>query len=197
MYFNGHLMPRWANCWHLVLSLERIEDLMKAWDAEVEFTRFWRLHCRIDHVGIAESEDPHVFRACCLALMYVMLRHEGAILDDMKAAENSPDAPPSEIFNGVLNGLFQMYHRCHQDGIAFWTSGYEADQVELLGSIGRHRLPQEHPDWLEAPHISKSRWETTNRIRFLRRDIVALLGTRPIPKEIRRAIHELPKEVSN
>ncbi|QIF00237.1 hypothetical protein [Roseimicrobium sp. ORNL1] len=112
----------------------------------------------------------------------------------MSSEERSLSVAPKEIFAGVLDGLFAMNHRCHQDGFAFWTSGYESDRQSLCKYINRHQLPMGHPDRFEAPHVGTFRRENLHHADFMRRDIVALLGKRPIPKEIRRAIHELPKE---
>jgi hypothetical protein len=194
MYFNGHPMPRWANCWHLIPILGRAEDLMREWSCTADFKRLWSLSRRIDHCGAAESEDPEIFRVCCTTLIYLMLRDEQAILDEMTRDGASRASASVEIFTGVRDGLFAMNHRCREDGFAFWGSGYEADREFLCEYIRRYRLPQGHPDWVEPPHMGKFRRENLWQVDSMRRDIVALLGTRPLPKEVRRLIHELPKE---
>lgn len=192
-YFNGVPMPRWSNCGHLVPMLERAEDFMRDWDEFVGFPHLWRLQCRMDHCGVVESEQPDIFRLCCLTLAFVLLRDEVAILDSLAAEGAQYGGTPSEVFTGVRDGLFAMHHRCLEDGIAFWTSGYETDRDFLRDSIRRNHLPQTDPDWLEAPHVQRNRSETELRISFIRRDIIALIGTRQFPKDVRRLIHELPR----
>ncbi len=194
MYFNGHPMPRWANCWHFIPFLSRAEDLMREWSCTADFKRLWRLSCRIDHCGGAESEDPEIFRVCCTTLIYLMLRDEETMLKEMLHEGISVDAAPGEVFTGVLGGLFAMNQHCRKDGYAIWTSGYEADREVLGDFIRRYQLPIEHPDRTELPHLGTFRRENMFQVDSMRRDIVGLLGTRPISKEIRRSIHELPKE---
>ena len=194
MYFNGQPMPRWANSWHLLEILQQAEEFMRGWDEAVDFKRFWHLHCRIDHVGVVESEEPEAFRVCCLTVIFLMLREKETIFHQLNLRADELGASTSEIVDGLRDGLFAMYHLSLADGIAFWTSGYDADRERLCEAIRCHRLPRDHPDWLEAPHVSKNRSEALLRMKFMRRDINSLLGARPISKDIRRLIHELPTE---
>ena len=192
LHFNGVPMPRWANCWHLVPLLERAEVFMSDWDL-IGYAHLWRLHCRIDHVGGVESADPDVFRICSLALSFLMVRDEAAILDELSTSDYLYGGTPQELYSGVRDGLFAMHQLCTADGIAFWSAGYDTDHLLLTEAIRRHRLPQSDPEWLEAPHMSTDRFEKECRIRYLRGDLISLIGTRPIPKSVRRFIHELPK----
>ncbi|MES2569264.1 MAG: hypothetical protein V4710_04315, partial [Verrucomicrobiota bacterium] len=94
-------------------------------------------------------------------------------------------------FAGVRDGLFAMHQRSKIDGIAFWTNGYKADRAWLCESIRRHCLPQNDPQWLEAPHIGRNRSETQYRATCLQEELRALDFKRLLPKEARRLIHEL------
>ncbi len=177
-YFNGEPLPRWSNCWHLVPMLSYAEDYMKGWEDElVGFVHLWRLGCRMDHLGV-ESEDPEVFRLCCLTLCYVLLRHKADIMGELEAEGPKYGGTPLEIFTGVRDGLFAMHRRCLADGIAFWASGYEAGQDALCDAMRRNRLPPSDPDWLEAPHFQRQRFDAECRLSHIRSDILSLLGTR-------------------
>ncbi|MDB6075859.1 MAG: hypothetical protein JWO89_3499 [Verrucomicrobiaceae bacterium] len=193
-YFNGEPLPRWSNCWHLVPMHSYAEEYMNRWEGDlVGYQRLWRLGCRMDHLGV-ESEDPEVFRLCCLTLCYVLLRHKAEILKELEADGPRYGATPLEIFTGVRGGLFAMYRRCLADGIAFWASGYEADRDALREAMRRSRLQPSDPDWLEPPHLWRQRLDAQFRRSQIRSDILSLLGTRVYSKEVRRLIHELPKK---
>ena len=194
-YFNGEPLPRWSNCWHLVPMLSYAEEYMKDWEDElVGFQHLWRLRCRMDHLGVVESEDPEVFRVCCFTLCYVLLRHEADILKALEAEGHQYGGTPLEIFTGVRDGLFAMHRSCLAEGIAFWSSGYEADRDGLRDAMSRTRLSSSDPDWLEPPHLQQRRSDAECRLGHIRSDMLSLLGTRGYPKEVRRLIHELPKK---
>lgn len=193
LWFNGEPMPRWSNCWHLIPVLDRAEEFMRDWEDNVGYEHFWRLQCRMDHCGVIESEEPETFRLCCLAFAFLMLRDEAAILDELAAAGSKDGSNPSEIFCGVRDGLFAMHRRCLDDGIAFWTSGYEADRDSLREAIRRCSLPATDPDRREAPHLLQNRSEAELRIRFIRSDLLSLVRSRNLPKDVRKLVHELPR----
>ena len=165
---------------------------MRDWDEPVNYSHVWRLQCRMDHLGV-ESEEPDIFRLCCLSLAFLMLRDEAAILDSLAAEGVQYGGSRIEIFTGVRDGLFAMYQRSLADNLAFWTSGYEADRAALLDAIRRNRLPRTDPDWFEPPHIRNNHSEIQSRTSSVRREIISLLGSRPISKDVRRLIHALPK----
>lgn len=193
-YFNGEAMPWWSNSWHLIPGLEKAEEMINSWGERITYNHLWRLECRMDHCGGVESEDPHILRVCCLALSLIMIRDEAEILAAMESAEFAPGGTPREIFNGVRDGLFAMHQRSLDDGIAFWTSGHESDRDMLRDAMRRHRLPNTDPDWFEPPHLWQHRFELEMRNDFLRNDIISLLGTRRLSKDVRRLIHSLPRK---
>jgi len=193
-YFNGEAMPRWTNCFFLVPLRARTEELMDKWDAFVGYsTHLFRIECRIDHVGDIESESPHIFRVCCLAMAFVLLRDEVEILESMSAERDQYPATPAGIVAGVRDGLFAMHKRCLADDLAFWTSGYERNQHALRECIRRHQLPLTDPDRFEAPHVVRERQDAESHLKWIRSDIISLIGTRPLSKHVRTLIHALPK----
>ncbi len=193
-YFNGEPMPRWSNCWHLVPVFSHAEAYMTRWgDDLVGVNHLNSIFCKMDHIG-PESEDPEVFRICCLSLAFVLVRHEAEILQDLETEGSQYGGTPMEIFTGVRDGVFAMHRRCLTDGVAFWASGYEADREALLEAMRRSRLPPDDPDWLEPPHLERQRLHTNCRLSSIRSDILSLLGTRVYSKDVRRLIHGLPKQ---
>ncbi len=139
-------------------------------------------------MGVVESEDPHAFRACCLAAIVALVRDQSDILREMDSEGNESGAAAEEILNGVRDGLFAMYHHGHEDGFAFWTSGYEADRESLLDALRRHGLPTDHPDWMEAPHLRSYRSETIHRIQSLRKKVISLVSGKGTPAGLRKLV---------
>lgn len=191
-YFNGVELPKWSATWCSASLLERARALMENWDERIGWSDLWILYCRIDHVGIVESEDPLRFCVCASVLLEVLLSEESSLISELVAFAQERNTTAEEVFSGLRDGLFQMLELATCDQIAFWTTGYEHDRVKLAETVRRHRLPVSHPDYLEAPHVKADRREAVLRLAFLRKDLRDLAFKRDFPKKISSFIHNLP-----
>ena len=192
LYFNGEPTPRWANCWNLCNLLQPARKSIgdSVWLAD--YSTFCRLHDRMDLAHTVDSEEPDVFRICCITLLALLLRHEASVLHTLAPYAADCETTPESIFAGVRDGLITMHQFTVRDGFAFWSAGYDTDRLALANSIRRFRLPLSDSDRLEAPHIAARGFEASSRIRSLRSSLIELLATQHQHKEIRRFIHELP-----
>ena len=192
LYFNGEVMPRWANCWNLC-NLPRPSTTPIAeryWLADNH--DFSRLVDRMDLAHTVDSEEPDVFRICCLTLLTVLLQNEPTVLLTLEPEAAASGTTPQTIFSGVRDGLAAMHTLTVRDGMAFWSIGYDSDLAALNEAIRRFRFPSSHADRLDPPHVRERCREAASRIRSLRCGLIELLGTRHQPKDLRRFIHELP-----
>lgn len=180
LFFNGEPMPKWSHGWHWLPRLERCYETMDAWDELVGPAHLWQLICRIDHVGTVESEDPAVFRICCLALLGFIVREREAIVVEMAADSAIDEGEPGPIVDGIRDGLVAMNQRVVADQIAFWTSGDEIDREILLDAMRRTRLPRTDPGWFEPPHLRSWRSQTGDRVATLEEEIAALTANKPV-----------------
>lgn len=183
-YFNGEAMPCQAPYWSRVMAAVDAEEFMVQRGNVGASHELWCISCRIGHAVNIESADPGAFRLCCLTLAYLMMRDGAAVRSAV-----SDDG----IYDGVLEGLFIMHRLSMIHGMAFWTNGHEANRQALLEYMWRNRLPPDDPDWLEAPHLLLNRGDLNSQTNRIRGDLIDLLGKRPISKELRRRIHEIPK----
>ena len=215
LYFNGQPMPRWANCWSQIDLLPLAKQCL---DENIRFAGYLdvcSLHYRMDLAHTIESEDPELFRIVCLTLLSLIMRHEAIVLQELATSLISctpdltaedpnaafQDRPPyatyfgtsaQTILSGIQDGLVLMHQLAQRDGFAFWSVGYEADQLALNEAIRRFRLPLSDPDHIDPPHIRAKRSEASEKARLLRKGLVKLLGLTHRDKELRRFIHQLP-----
>jgi hypothetical protein len=199
LYFNGFEMPRYANCWSECGARELgYESCIQEWPnpkdarAAMETARFEEIYFSIHHVGSIESADPLVFRRISLRLLYALLSNRERVLADLTSKFPNLGSP-QVIFQGVCDGLFRMDKLAAEQDLAFWSAGYNADRENLLNAIHRSKLAPGDPGYFEPPHLARRRADETRAIEFLRKDIIKLLGTLPLNKEIRRQIHEIPE----
>jgi hypothetical protein len=199
LYFNGCEMPRYANCWgECEASALFYQSCIQEWPnpkdtrAAMEKALFDEIYFTIDHVGSIESANPLEFRRISLRLLYALLSNRERILEDLTTKFPNLGSPQA-IFQGVSDGLFSMDKLAAEQNLAFWSAGYNADQENLVEVIQRSKLPPTDPDYFEPPHLVRRRADNTHTIEFLRKDILKLLGTLPLNKEIRHQIHEIPE----
>src|SRR5687768_10178719 len=60
-YFNGEAMPKWTSTW-LVIPNDHREGEDNDWIEDL----YWRIWCRIDHLGSIETENSDLLRGCPL-----------------------------------------------------------------------------------------------------------------------------------
>jgi hypothetical protein len=198
-YFNGVEMPRFANCWGECNAGKLMHDFCRrCWpdpeefDAALEENRFFQIEARIDHGGTIESFDPLEFRMVSLRLLLCLLIDEEQVVAHL--TEHFPSlGRPADVFRGVCDGIFKMNQLVAQDGIAFWSAGYKADGERLREAIRRHRLPPGHADYLEAPHLERTRRNDKITIEFLRKDVLKLVQKMKLSKDMRSKIHNIPR----
>ena len=191
LYFNGIAMPQWAQCWVSCGLLELAQPVMKSWDERITSQDLWILWCRMDHTGVAESEDPVRFRVLGLLLLQLVLVHKQAVLSSLLPLASEYGAPLEEIQQGVVDGLFQMTQLAAEQRIAFWTTGEESDRQMLLETIRRCRLPVGDPQHLEAPHLRHDQSEAELRVGFLTKELRTMSNGHELPKAIRVRIQRL------
>jgi hypothetical protein len=146
-YFNGVAMPKWAAQWPPVPSNS------SDWDKNVGPRDLYIIRCKIDHIGKIESANPHIFLYAVQEILCLLVTEHEAVMQHYERNAQHWSVHPEEIFNGVLEGAFQMRERVRKDGHAFWTSGYEADCFSLVQAIRRANLPPKHPEFEAPPHV--------------------------------------------
>ncbi len=198
-YFNGESLPKWANCWNACDMFDLARKEIDDWDQAITSRDLYLLCCRIDHVGTVESEDSARLQLLAMTLIKVMMTSEAAIQADISkwTRESLRDrgaiADAREIYDGILEGLFKMVQLSERDSASFWTTGYEADRDHLLTFMSRTRLPQDHPEHWDPPHIRRARSDAYSQYERLRKEIISVLHPAGAAKDVRRAVYELPR----
>jgi hypothetical protein len=144
-YFNGEIMPKWGACWGMAgiegfLQRERVSDQALG-DRDV-----YIIYSRIDHVGVIESADHHVFIYAVQEVLQILLRNRDTILASFS------DCSP-EVYHGLVDAAFRMRELASQQRRAFWTSGYEADRITMLDAMRRCQLSPDSPEFMLPPHV--------------------------------------------
>ena len=88
-YFNGQELPKWSAQWHLCdlgVFLNGFED---DWDEFISYKHIWQLQCRLDHVGVVESEDPGIFRVCVQEVLLRLIQHREDVLERIRVSTSS------------------------------------------------------------------------------------------------------------
>jgi|GEM_PF-1482973 len=193
-YFNGEAMPRWGQCWMSCSIERRAAEEMQNWQGRLTAHDLFLLSCKIDHVGVAESDDVLRFRACVRLLLKMVLLHGTELAKEAAEWGSCYGGTGQEVIAGIRDTLIAMSVLAERDGIAVWTTGYEADRIRLCEVVRRVRLPRDSAEWLELPHEWNDRRETQLHLEFLRKDLVKMVREGGWPKDIRRAIHEMRVE---
>ncbi|RYD85087.1 MAG: hypothetical protein EOP84_03585 [Verrucomicrobiaceae bacterium] len=191
-YFNGVELPKWSSSWCAAPLLERVRLSMEDWDERIGWSDFWILYCRIDHVGIIESEDPLCFCVCAAVLLKVLLAEETSILSELIPFAQEQKTTAEEVYSNLRDALLQMLELTTHDRIAFWTTGYEPDRLRLVEAVRRHNLPASHSEYLEAPHVVRDREEALWRFTRLREDLDRLAFHRDLLQKVSPRIGDLP-----
>lgn len=190
-YFNGVLMPKWGAAWRLPAHLFHPEQ----WNEDLGHRDIGVLMCRIDHVGVVESADPHVFLYAIQEVLRLYLGHQDDVLSHLREvapAERNPlKLPADEMFDGVVNAALQMRKLVEQDQIAFWTSGYEPDRLRLVERIERSRLPTSDARYETPPHLLQFESTLNSALESQRRDLHRLAQSSQFRKEWRSELHRL------
>ena len=190
-YFNGHKFPKWSAQWHLCALGDFLNDFADDWDEFIGYGHIWHLQCRLDHVGIVESEDPLILRVCAQEVLLKLVTHRDDVLDRIQASSLA-DSSRDDVFGGIIDGLARMISISNQDGYAFWISGYEADQERLRDYISRFSRSVTTPDAIEPPHISQRRSELHLRSRSQIKDLRILAQNGTLDKRLRTLVNQLP-----
>ncbi len=78
-----------------------------------------------------------------------------------------------------------------RDRQAFWTSGYQADQMRLMEAMRRGALAPTDPEFVPAPHVKSRQAELQ---RHWKQQIKILHGAASagnVPQELRKRLLEL------
>ncbi len=148
-YFNGQPMPKCGAQW------PEVPVDYSHWDEDVGPRDLYIIRGKIDHVGKVESANPHVFLYAVQEILCLMVTEHERVRQHIASWQKTrcPSVHPDEIFHGVLEAAFEMRALVRKDGRAFWTSGYEADGLNLAKTIRRASLPADHPEFAPPPHV--------------------------------------------
>jgi hypothetical protein len=184
-YFNGMPMPKWGAQWPWFGAGEHAN-----WDAEIGPRDYYIVRCKIDHAGSVESASPHVFLYAVQELLCMLVTERDGVLELIRSA-NYPQAEPQEVYNGLTEAAFEMRALTQRDGVAFWTSGYQSDQMRLMEAMRRAALPPNDPGFVAAPHVKKRQGELQRVWKQQIKILHAAAGTGQVPNELRERLLKL------
>jgi hypothetical protein len=190
-YFNGHELPKWSAQWHLCDRRTFLNGFEDDWDEFIGCKHIRHLQCRLDHVGVVESEDPGIFRVCVQEVLLRLIRHREEVLKSMRVSTSSGDSP-EKIFHGLVEGAARMLELCAQERRAFWTSGYAADQAQLKEFMSGCPNEETRADSVVPPHVSQRRSELESRAGFQLKALRALAQSGTLEKRLRQIVNQLP-----
>ena len=190
-FLNGHELPKWSSQWHLCELGDFLNDFEDDWDEFIGYKHIWHLQCRLNHVGVIESEDPLILRICAQEVLLKVVTHSVDVLARIETSAPAGSSPV-EIFEGITEGIGRMILIADHDGFAIWTSGYEADQERLKNYISEVRIAAPSQDAIGLPHISERREELFLRSRFQINDLRILAEKGALGKRLRTIVNQLP-----
>jgi hypothetical protein len=190
-YFNGHLLPKWSAQWHLCDLGSFLNGFQDEWDEFIGYKHIWHLQCRLNHVGSIESEDPAIFRVCVREVLLQLMRNNGEVLERLRMLPSLRDSP-EKIFHGLVEGAARMLELCRQEGRAFWTSGYPADQEFLREFMSGWTKEEARPNSLVPPHVLQRRRELESRAGFQLKALRTLAQSGTLEKRLRQIVNQLP-----
>jgi hypothetical protein len=85
-------------------------------------------------------------------MLCVLFTEREGVLERIRAGKH-PHAKAEEVYEGLIAAAFQMRDLTKQDGVAFWTSGYEADRLRLEEAMRRSLLDGKNPEYDAPPHV--------------------------------------------
>ena len=192
-YFNGHELPKWTGQWHLCrieppFPVEEID-----WDDYILFYHIWKLQCRLDHVGVLESEDPDVLHVCCQEVLLHLLKSPSESISSLKSTLDCP-SNALEAFEGLVSGANKMIHHASSDGFAVWTSGDDSDRRRLDQFVAELRVDPVIRPSVALPHVRAGladlRLEAQGQLRRLRN----LAQSGSLSKRFRQIVNRLPEK---
>lgn len=195
-YLNGCELPKWTAEWHLCELGDFLNDFEDHWDEFIGYRHIWHLQCRLDHLGVIESEDPLILKVCAQEVLLKLITHSVDVLDRIGTSAPAGSSP-EEIFKGITEGIGRMISIADQDGFAVWTSGYEADQERLRDYVSGVRIAEACPEAIELPHISQRRSELLLRSWIQIRDLRILAETGTLDRRLRTIVKQLPNRTEH
>jgi hypothetical protein len=193
-FFNDIEMPRFTAQWSMMGLLELPNGFSEEPSDAVSRYTASTLQCRIDHVGIIESEDPDIFLVVAQELLLALLRNREAALANISAGckHSSVEVEPEALYADVKTALFAMIRSVRESGHAFWTSGYQEDRNLLADFIARTLLPQGHLNYRVPPHRRTFLCEVLGSQERQATEFHKLAQQGFLPKEERRLVHDWP-----
>jgi hypothetical protein len=189
-YFNGMPMPKWGAQWPSFR-----EERHGNWDADVGPRDFYIIRCKIDHVGKVESASPHVFLYAVQELLCLLVTEREGVLElirhNIQCSEVYSGVNPLEVYHGLMEAAFEMRALTQRDGVAFWTSGYQSDQMQLMEAMRRAALPPSNPEFVAAPHVKNRQADLQRLWKQQVKILHAAASAGGVPKELRKRLLEL------
>jgi hypothetical protein len=184
-YFNGVPMPKWGAQWPWLGAGEHTN-----WDQDIGPRDFYITRCKIDHVGKVESASPHVFLYAVQELLCLLFTERDGVMELIRDA-NYPNTQPKEVYDGLVEAAFEMRALTQRDRMAFWTSGYQDDQMRLMEAMRRAALAPADPEFVPAPHVKSRQAELQRHWKQQIKILHGAAGAGDVPKELRKRLLEL------
>lgn len=134
------------------------------WDEFIGYQHIWQLQCRIDNVGVIESEDPQIFQICAQEVACKILENSDSVIDFIGKNE-SIDDDPKHVYENILIGISMMISSIMKDNVSFWVNGFEEDRVYLENELNRFKRFKVE-DLPFAPHQLQRKKEQERRIHW-------------------------------
>ena len=189
-YFNGQELSKWTGYWHLCRLQDYLKDYHDNWDEFIGLKHIWHLQCRLDHVGVIESEDPLIHRICVQQVLLILLRHRDKIASGIREALDS-DVNADEVIDGIIDGATQMIQLSHRDQFAIWTNGSGEDHTKLITFISQFRAD---PSSITLPHVKQRIDEMRLRSCMQTTELRTLAQSGLLKKCHRKLINQLKNE---
>lgn len=180
-------MPKWGACWGLAgmgaLLLERESS------AKLPKRHIDNVYCKIDHVGVSESEDADLMLCVVQEVLLFFLTQREAVLNTL--GERASVHSTQEVYQGLVNTAFEMRRLILEQKRAFWTSGYEIDQQRLIKRMNAAALPVDDPEFQLPPHLQSRASTLAFWNKQQRADLHRLAQSSAFNKELRTKLHQI------
>ena len=100
------------------------------------------------------------------------------------------ETQPEEIYDGLLAAAFEMRTLARRDGRAFWTSGYEADRLNLVEAMRRASLSPNDPEFLAPPHVQSWRAHLERLWKDQIKTLKHVSASPSLPNEVRKKLSD-------
>ena len=185
-YFNGEALPKWSAFWPPKFLFDRL-DREKNEDDEVGVLDIYRIHYKLDHIGVIRTAPPALFIFALQRVLLLLLENPDQAKGELR--DWSETATEEVVFTNLVTGALRMRELTLRDRIAAWISGYDRDGLRLIEAIKSFK--GHIPARFLMPHQrEKARWVKN----LLQRQVRALHGLAQksnADRQLRAQLHQL------